>query len=160
MKCTRLILTGLILVFGASRTWAAETVRLKTEALTEVTEVNDKGETKKRLVEAVRVTPGDEVVYAIEWENAGLKPADAVMITNPIPHHMVCVAVEDAPTVRATVSVNGGKTFAPLALLTVPGPNGTTRPAVMRDCTHVRWTFDNPVAPGHKGTLHFRASLL
>lgn len=156
----RMLLTLVVLTTGATNALAKEAVTLHTEALTEVTIVNDKGIPETRLVEAGRVAPGDEVVYAIHYENSGKKPAEAVVITNPIPKHMICNTIEDATAARTTVSVDGGKTFAPLARLTIAGPNGTTRPATAADCTHVRWNFDEPVLPGHKGTLHFRASLL
>jgi len=156
----RMLLTLAVLALGATSARAADTVTLHTEALTEVTVVNEKGKTEVRLVEAGRVAPGDEVVYAIHWENSGSKPAESVVITNPIPAHMICTTIEEATPARTTVSVDGGKTFGPLAQLTVAGPNGTKRPATLADCTHVRWNFDQPLPPGHKGTLHFRANLL
>ena len=138
---------------------AADTVRLHTEALTEQVVVNAKGERETKLVEAARVTPGDEVIYAIHWENAGPKPAESVVITNPVPQHMYCLSVEESAPTRTTVSVDGGKNFAPLASLTIPQPDGTARPATWRDCTHVRWNFSKPLSPGQKGTLRFRAGL-
>lgn len=156
----RTLLTLAVLALGATSAQADEAVTLHTEALTEVTVVNEKGKTETRLVEAGRVAPGDDVVYAIHWENSGKKPAESVVITNPIPTHMICKTIEEATSARTTVSVDGGKTFGPLAQLTVAGPNGTARPATLADCTHVRWNFDQPLSPGHKGTLHFRASLL
>ncbi|MDZ4804536.1 MAG: hypothetical protein SGI90_06735 [Candidatus Eisenbacteria bacterium] len=156
----RTLLMMVVLAVGATEVLAGEAVTLHTEALTEVTLVNEEGKTEVRLVEAARVAPGDEVVYAIHWENSGRKPAEAVVITNPIPKHMVCTTIEEAAPARTTVSVDGGKSFGPLARLTVAGPNGTTRPATAADCTHVRWNFDQPLPPGHKGTFHFRANLL
>lgn len=160
MTAFRTLLLLSVLSVGPTSALAHEAVTLRTEALTEVTLVNERGVTERRLVEAARVAPGDSVIYAIHWQNAGPEPAEAVVITNPIPKHMVCVTIEDAAAARTTVSVDGGRTFGPLSRLTVSGPNGTTRPAALADCTHVRWNFDQPLAPGNKGTLHFRASLL
>jgi hypothetical protein len=73
---------------------------------------------------------------------------------------MVCLTVEEAASTRMTVSVDGGKTFAALGKLAIANPDGTTRPATWRDCTHVRWNFETPLSPGQKGTFHFRAGLL
>jgi uncharacterized repeat protein (TIGR01451 family) len=148
------------LLLGAGPATAADTIRLTTEALTEKVVIDEKGRSETTLVTAARVAPGDEVIYAIHWENAGARPAEAVVITNPIPRHMVCLTAEEAASTRMTVSVDGGKTFAALAALTIANADGTTRPATWRDCTHVRWNFDKPLSPGQKGTFRFRAGLL
>jgi len=158
MKMFLALAAGLALLAGTAT--AADTIRLRTEALTEKTVVDEKGRSETTLVTAARVAPGDEVVYAIHWENAGERPADLVVITNPIPQHMVCLTVEEAAATRMTVSVDGGKIFAALDTLTLASPDGTTRPATWHDCTHVRWNFEKPLSPGQKGTFHFRAGLL
>jgi uncharacterized repeat protein (TIGR01451 family) len=151
---------ALALFAGTGRAGAREGVTLRTIAQTEVTVVNEWGEKETRLTDAARVTPGTEVIYTIQWKNDGKAPAENVVITNPVPQAMVCRAIDGAAEARVTVSIDGGKTFAPLAGLVVALPNGTTRPATPADCTHVRWSFPRPVAPGMLGEVRFRATLL
>ncbi|HEX7877765.1 MAG TPA: hypothetical protein VF720_00045, partial [Candidatus Eisenbacteria bacterium] len=67
MKMFLGLVFGLVLATGTAA--AADTIRLRTEALTEKTVVDEKGKSETTLVTAARVAPGDEVVYAIHWEN-------------------------------------------------------------------------------------------
>jgi hypothetical protein len=49
------------------------------------------------------------------------------------------------------VSVDAGKSWGPLAKLTVRGADGAPRPAQGSDVTHLRWKLGKPVARRRDG---------
>lgn len=114
--------------------------------------VEENGRTVTRLVPAARIAPGDAVVYVLAYANGGAKRADDVVITNPVPANLQFVEADGAE-----VSVDSGKTYGPLASLTV-NIDGTTRAATAADVTHVRWALA-PIAPGAAGQVAYRARL-
>lgn len=134
-------------------------VALRAIAEQEIEVVNEQGETEVRRVEAGKITPGDEVVYSIVYENVGEAPADNVIITNPVPEHMSCLDVTDARSMRITASVDGGTNFDATGSLVVVEEDGSKRPAELADYTHIRWTLTDPLAPGAIGRVEFRAVL-
>ena len=133
---------------------------LEARAEVEIEVVTDQGETLLTRQEAALVTPGDEVIYTIQYTNAGEDPAEAVVITNPVPAQMFCRSLDDTPkSILVTLSVDGGDTFDSLENLLVINEEGEIRPARIADCTHVRWTLDEPLPPGASGQVSFRAVL-
>jgi uncharacterized repeat protein (TIGR01451 family) len=122
--------------------------------------VNDQGEKEVRRVEANKVVPGDEVIYTIYYANVGAEPADDVIITNPIPEHMLFRGfMGDGTTVITTLSIDGGERYDQPDNLIVVNNDGQKRPAEPSDFTHVRWTLQEPLPPGAKGYVSFRAQL-
>ncbi len=135
-------------------------VELNTVALTEITTTNEAGQEVTNRVEAGKVVPGDEVIYTITFANHGTEPAADVVITNPIPEHMVFTKVEESPRgAKVSISADGGSRYDAPRNLTVTDAKGQTRPAKASDFTHVRWTFQNPLEPGAEGSVSFRAQL-
>jgi len=57
------------------------------------------------------------------------------------------------------VSVDGGATFGALVDLKIREADQTSRPATAADVTHVRWRFQQPLAPGATGAVAFAARL-
>jgi uncharacterized repeat protein (TIGR01451 family) len=111
-------------------------------------------------VEAGKVVPGDEVIYTITFANRGTEPAADVVITNPVPEHMIFTRVEETPRgAVVSMSADGGSRYDAPRNLTVTDAKGQTRPAQESDFTHVRWTFRNPLEPGEAGSVSFRAQL-
>lgn len=110
------------------------------------------GKTEHRLAPASTVTPGQEVVYVVTVSNSGDRPADQLVITNPVPASIEFVAGDGA-----VVSVDGGRRFGALSSLTVRD-RGAVRAARPNDVTHVRWTVAR-VAPGSSDKVSFRARL-
>ncbi len=136
-------------------------IQLDAVAEIEVQVVNDKGETQIHRQEASLVVPGDEVIYSIKYVNVGDEPVDDVVITNPIPEHMLFRLMDGSESgVQVTMSVDGGQQYAAPEELTVTSEDGGQRPAKPQDYTHIRWAFDSPVEPGGKGSVGFRAQLL
>ncbi len=118
------------------------------------------GKAVKKLVPAGKVLPGDEIVYSVLYKHVGDKPAENVVIDNPIPEHMVYVdGSAEGRDAAITFSVDGGKTYRPAKGLTVKGPDGKPRPATAADYTGVRWTLKKPLKPRESGRVSFRARL-
>jgi len=99
------------------------------------------------------VTPGDRLVFVLGYRNGGAEPATGFTLTNPIPPSVAFAGTDDA---GAVVSVDGGKSWGALASLKVVQADGTSRPAVAADVTHIRWSFERPIAAGSGGELSFR----
>lgn len=141
---------------------AAGGVELKTVAEVEVTVKNAQGKEELRRVEAAlaNVAPGDAVIFSTSYENLGDQPATDVVITNPMPEHMLYVggSAEGRGT-RIELSVDNGKTFAPEGRLKVKDAAGKERPATAADYTHIRWTIEGSLAKGAKGGVSFRAKV-
>lgn len=143
----------------ASTVQAEGSVALRATAEREVTVLSADGQPVIQRVEAGKITPGDEVVYTIAYANQSDDPAENVVITNPVPEHMACVAVPEASPLQLTLSVDGGATFDTPDKLVVIEADGTERPAKLSDCTHLRWTMTHPLAPKAEGKVEFRAVL-
>jgi uncharacterized repeat protein (TIGR01451 family) len=140
---------------------AGSGVQLVNAAHKEV-EVEEAGRKVRKLVEPGKMVPGDEVVYTISYVNKGSRPAERVVVVNPVPQHTKFRAgsVEGAST-EIAYSADGGKTYAAPDRLTVAtrDAKGTpaARPAVAADITHIRWTLKEPLPPGASGQVRFRA---
>jgi len=136
-------------------------VQLVNAAQKEV-EVDEAGRKVRKLVDLGKMVPGDEVVYTISYVNKGSRPAERVVVVNPVPQHTKFRAgsVEGAST-EIAYSADGGKTYAAPDRLTVAtrDAKGTpaTRPAVAADITHIRWTLKEPLPAGASGQVRFRA---
>ncbi len=78
---------GLLLI-AASFAFADGKVSLRMEAMEEVEVINQDGEKEIQYIAPESVVPGDVVLYTIHYSNQSEKPAESVVITNPIPEHM------------------------------------------------------------------------
>lgn len=141
---------------------AAGGIELKAVAEVEVTVKNAKGEPELQRVEAstVNVAPGDAVIFSTAYENLGDQPATDVVITNPMPEHMLYLdGSAEGQGTRIELSVDNGKTFAPEGQLKVKDAEGKERPATAADYTHIRWTIEGALPPAAKGSVSFRAKV-
>jgi uncharacterized repeat protein (TIGR01451 family) len=161
MKRATSIAIGLVLVlYAASAAWAQGTITLKSVAEVEQQVLNEEGQKVVKRMPAAKVLPGSEVIFTTTYENTGDKAADKAFITNPIPQHMVYVADSaQGMGTLITFSIDGGKTFDIPARLFVFDAAGRKFPARIQDYTHIRWTFENPLPSGAKGSVSFRAVL-
>ncbi|MEA3002947.1 MAG: hypothetical protein QOH81_1735 [Sphingomonadales bacterium] len=99
------------------------------------------------------VTPGDKLVFELAYRNVGAEPATGFTITDPIP---ASVAFAGGESEGALFSVDGGRSWGPLASLRVARPNGAPRAATPADVTHVKWVFARPIPAGAAGSVSFR----
>ena len=107
--------------------------------------------TRETLVEPTSVIPGDRLVFTTRYSNTSKVQIDNFVITNPLPEAVLLTAEGEF-----AVSVDGGSTFAALSALRVTAADGTSRPAVLSDVTHIRWTI-NSIASGASGQVEYFA---
>lgn len=137
----------------------AGSLQLTTTVQKEQLSVSESGESKKELVAADTVLPGDSVVYTITFVNTGNEAAENVKITNPIPQHLTYQAGSAVgPGTIVEFSVDGGSLFAAAADLTV-AEGDELRAATVEDYTHIRWIVQDDFAAGEQGIAQFRAQL-
>jgi uncharacterized repeat protein (TIGR01451 family) len=147
-------------VAAAATGGASGGIELRATAEVEVPVTAPDGTVAVQREPAEKVVPGDEVIYTMHYRNASRAAADNVVITNPLPAHMLLMRTGGLPAqVDLTFSVDGGHIFGALAQLKVTGPDGRPRPATAADCTHLRWNFTRPLAPGEAGTVDYVAQL-
>jgi uncharacterized repeat protein (TIGR01451 family) len=155
------LLLGMLTALTVQAAPASGSIELQTVAQQQKVTVDKDGTKHTEMVPAARVLPGTEVLYTVNYSNTGAKPANAVVVNDPVPVHMSYVAgsaMGDNTTI--SFSVDGGKTWASsLDTLTVKNPDNTTRPATEKDCTNIRWVVNGNVAAGGKGSVSFRAVL-
>lgn len=148
----RFALPLVLLLSAAVPAQAADNVSLKSDVFVQRTVTDAAGRKSTVLAPPKMVTPGDRLVFVLNYRNAGTAPATDFTVTNPIP---AAVVYADQASAGAQVSVDGGKAWGTLSTLTVAGANGTRRAATTADVTHVRWTLKRPIAAGQGGKLQF-----
>ena len=138
----------------------AGSIELRAKAEKRVLAQNPDGTAAELYVPAGKVVPGDVVAYTIEAKNISPENADRVVITDPIPAQMTYLD-GTATDVGAQLlfSVDGGFRFDRPENLTVANEDGTRRPALASDYTHVRWVFAAPLAPAEQRSVRFLAQL-
>ena len=118
------------------------------------------GTAEEMFVPIGKVVPGDVVAYTIDARNVSAENADRVVITDPIPTEMKYVdGTAVAAQAELLFSVDGGFRFETPDKLTVANEDGSRRPAVASDYTHVRWVFAAPLAPAEQRSVRFLAQL-
>jgi uncharacterized repeat protein (TIGR01451 family) len=132
---------------------AANEVSLTSSVFVEKTVPQADGRARLVLEEPKIVVPGDKLVFVLNYRNQGAKPATDFVVTNPMPG---AVAYQGTPDAGAIVSVDGGKSWGPMASLKVRKADGTVRAAYPEDVTHVRWAMKAPIPVGAAGKLSFR----
>jgi len=123
-------------------------------ALSNVVHVEDRitGQ-RKPATAAMR---GDWLIYVFTYQNIGAERIINYTINHPLVPTAEFVGEEtDSPL----MSVDKGLTFAPLAELRVSNPDGSERPALPREVTHMRWRIPTIIEPGASGQVSYRARL-
>ncbi len=131
---------------------AAQSVELSSKIQVEKT-VTVGGKQQTVLRDPKPVFPGDHLLITISYRNTGSKPVNDFVVNNPVPT-AVQFTGEASPGLQ--VSIDGGRTFGPLAALKVRKADGTMRAAQPIDVTHLRWVLAGAMAPGASGSLNFR----
>lgn len=156
----RLLMAGVLATGMLVAAPAQADLQLRADAFREVEVVTKTGKKEKQLQAISSAVPGQEVVYVITYRNTGAKPAERVVVSNPVPAGLVYQpgSAQGVGT-KAEVSVDGGKQFAALEQLSVKNADGTSRAARAEDVTHVRWTVLQDVRPAGEGKVTYRAVL-
>jgi uncharacterized repeat protein (TIGR01451 family) len=117
------------------------------------------GSVTKSYQPAVRIVPGSEVVYTTTARNLCRKPAEKLVIEQPVPEHMVFVADSAVGGgTQITLSTDGHEFHAP-GELTVRNADGSSRPAGAGDVRTVRWVMNGALAPQESLSVRYRASV-
>ena len=153
MKMIKLLVCALGLTVPAAASAASEMVSLANAVYVEKVERSDAGQAKKVLTPPRSIGRGDTLIFVVSYRNRGADPASDVVVTNAVPA-MVAYAGADQP--NSVVSVDGGRSWGPLASLTVKTADGGFRPATTADVTHVRWSLPRAISAGETGQLSFR----
>ena len=120
---------------------------LETEILVEalVSEDRADGSEEKRFVEARRLEAGEEIYYTIRVRNPGKEPVTDIVVTKRMPFGVDYVTGSAAgPACDVEFSADNGVKYS-----------SGGKPA---EFTHVRWVFQQPLAPGATALLRFRAT--
>lgn len=149
---------GAALTAFVSLAAAAENcIELTTTAETEQSYVNEQGQHAKRLVPVARALPGDEVVWTVTAKNRCDRPADNIVIANPVPEHMTLIA-NTAMGVGTDITYSlDGKDFKAADALTVRNADGSTRSARAGDLRYIRWSYASSFTPGATSFVRYRA---
>jgi uncharacterized repeat protein (TIGR01451 family) len=159
MKATaRIVLVVFAVTAWCTAAFSADQLKLTSQTQKETVTVKD-GKKEVKTGPAAKVLPGETLVFSNHYKNAGTKPAEKAVITNPISKHVTYIdgsAFGEGATI--TFSVDNGKTFeTPGKLMkTVKGKKTLARP---EDYTQVRWTFTAPIAPGAEGEVGFKGKV-
>lgn len=158
-KSNAVVAMLLLAVTGAAFAQEKNCVELKTSADVEQEYVNDQGQKATRLVPAGKVVPGNEVVWTITAKNVCNKPADRIVIANPVPEHMTYVANSAVgPGTELAYSLDGQE-FRPAGALSVREADGSSRAARADEYRSIRWTYAAAFAPGATAFVRYRASV-
>ncbi len=130
-------------------------VELKTEMYKVVEVQKGNGTSKIEWIAPNSITPGDKVGYRLIVENKGDKPADDIVLNNPVPENTIYVDGSARGSNSSIVfSVDQGKTFAaPEKLFIVK--NGKKLPASAKDYSNVRWIMTSPLKSGEKSSVQY-----
>lgn len=158
-----LMLLSLVLVLSFQAE-AADQGGMKLESVSEVEVTIDNGSGKEEIIRVntseANVVPGDTVILTNYYDNGGDKPADDVVLTNPIPEQMVYLAGSaEGEGSKIEFSVDQGKSWDRPENLKVKDEEGKERVAEAADYTNIRWTFVESIAKGGAGRVSFKAKV-
>lgn len=142
----------LLAILGSSQAFAANNVALSSAVFLEKTVADNTGRSRIVLEEPKVVTPGDRLVFILNYRNAGNAPASDFIVTNPLP---AAVAFQGGAG-SAQVSIDGGRSWGTLATLKIRETDGRWRNARPEDVTHLRWSMKQAIPAGAIGKLSFR----
>jgi uncharacterized repeat protein (TIGR01451 family) len=149
----KLLSAAFTLVFANVIALAATPLQLVSDVFVERQVVKADGSKTVVLEKPNLVTPGDNLVFVVRYKNVGGATASNFVVTNPLP---AAVAFDGTSDGLEIVSVDGGKSWGILGNLRVAKADGTFRPALRSDVTHLKWNLNQTLTAGAEGKLIFR----
>jgi len=135
-------------------------VVLSVDVKEEISAPDPKGNLRVVRKGVERASPGDVLVYTLTYTNFGKEPAANARVDDPIPSGTVLLPASVlGERAGITFSVDGGKSFAAYPVMkTVSGPDGkpASVEAPAESYTHIRWTAQEPIAPGESRSAAFK----
>ncbi len=133
--------TGATMLFVPGVAQATDQVRFASDVFIERFVSTPGGGTARILERADRLTPGDRVIFVVNWTASR---ARTFTVTNPMPRASAFQRTGDGDE---EVSVDGGRNWGTLGELQVRDRDGNLRLASPDDVTHLRWKV-----PGTRGS--------
>lgn len=133
---------------------ASDDVRTKSSIFVERIDPQGSGARRVRLEPARQVSSGERLIYVVEYRNTGKRPVQGFTVTNPLPR---TVRLDETVDGSELVSIDGGRSWGPLASLRVPMGANSWRPANPEDVTHLRWRVGDRLMQGETRRVTFRA---
>jgi len=157
-----LCITGLFFMAAAVEAQQAPRLDLKTTVQKEV-KIKKQGKWVVETVPVEKTGPGDVLVYAIAYQNAGKAPATDARIVNPVPKGAVLIPESvRGKDAEAACSIDNGATWhKPPVMIRIKNRAGVEeeKPAPSERYTHVQWVIKKPVAPGQSGQVYFKTTV-
>jgi uncharacterized repeat protein (TIGR01451 family) len=136
-------------------------VRFANIAQKQVITLDDEGKERIELTDVDIMVPGDTVVYTSTFTNIGQDTVSNIIVSNPIPKNtQYIVFTAKGKSTVITFSVDGGKTYAAAAKLTVVDENGQTQTAQPKHYTDIRWVYQGQLAKGKASSVSFQVNIL
>jgi uncharacterized repeat protein (TIGR01451 family) len=151
-----LTLSAAILTAGVSAHALTATQKVEKE----ITVQQADGTNVTQLVSAAEVTPGEKIVYTVDYTNDSAEAATDIVLAMPVPADVRFLegsADKDGAVVR--YSADGGASFVERDALVLPAVGGGTRAANADDITHIQWRIAGPVPVGTSDKIMFKARL-
>lgn len=145
---------ALLALAGPVAAQAAGDVRTRSSIFVERTNPQASGARRVRLEPARQVSPGERLIYVVEYRNTGSRPVQGFTVTNPLPR---TVRLDETVDGSELVSIDGGRSWGALADLRVSLGDGNWRPANPDDVTHLRWRVGDRLMQGETRRVTFRA---
>lgn len=151
-----LLISAAGLAFGAQ----AQALEATQTVEKEISITQADGTVLTKLVAVDAVTPGEKVVYTVNFTNDDLSPATDLVLAMPVPTHVRYLeGSADRQGAVVRYSTDGGSTFAARESLRMPAVGGGTRAASPDDITHIQWKIAGPVPAGASDKIAFKARL-
>ena len=138
-----------------AQTQSQSSVQLQLNAAKKIVQVDKQGKQQvswQPLQGKVVVQPGDVIRYTLAGGNNSDRPANNLVVTQPIPQqtaYLLNSVTVDHPGTIVTYSIDKGKTFVAKPIIQIKLADGKvqTQPAPAEMYTHVRWKFAQPINP-------------
>ena len=141
--------------FGAT----ASALTAEQKVYKEVRTQSPSGEVVLTREQAKLVTPGENVIYALEFANDKSEPAGDIVLTMPIPSDVSYIE-GSAETQLASLTYSAdGDSFLPRDQVMTIDEDGSMRTAKAEEITHIRWKIKEKIAPNAGGELSFKGRL-
>ncbi len=152
-----ILLLGVLLASTLAPAIAQEFTAVQIVERAVVTGENPDGSAIVTYEQADRVTPGDALLYSLNFENGSADTIENASLVMAVPAE-VTYNENSAFGENAAVdfSTDNGQSFAPRGALTVSA-DGNERAASSEDITHIRWSFSGTIVPGAAGDVGYGA---
>jgi len=163
MRITNLVLTSSLLALLGSFSYSAHAadsaIKVTSIAQVEAEAIDKKGNKTLKRAPVTKAVPGTEVIYTTTFENTINKPAENIVINNPVPIASEYKAGSAFGKDCEILFSVDGKKFGHAEELKIKDADGKERTALPKEYTHIRWSYKVPLAAGKSGEVGFRAEI-